>query len=328
MKRWRPILLGTVLVASCNGQAGDGAGIGGETHFLITCGEGCGAGLSCIDGACTRRCEPGFSSCSELSPAAACVSAVEDGAAATAFSGTCDVLCASDSDCEPLGTGYLCNDGACRAEPEAREAELAAALHTTRAARVSAVDADTCDAGLRWVGGDQGSAEMHPGSDCVGCHRDTGAKPLMLGGTVYAKQSPNFSFIPDLGRDPLAGCFGLEGITVQVTDGNGREYSMVTNRAGNFYIEGQESDLVYPYSTKIRFSQRVQERLPFFGTPVERIVDKEYQMGTQPMYGGCARCHSATAVSNFTANEESTAENVIPAGSVLFPPGLYPDPQP
>ena len=36
MKRFGAILLGSVLAASCNGQVDDGAGIGGETHFLVT----------------------------------------------------------------------------------------------------------------------------------------------------------------------------------------------------------------------------------------------------------------------------------------------------
>jgi len=324
MKRFGAILLGSVLAASCNGQVDDGAGIGGETHFLVTCGEGCGDGLSCIDGVCTRRCEPGFSSCAELSQSAACVSPVESGAEASAFSGTCDVLCAGDAECARLGEGYLCTAGACRAEPEAREAELASALRSARAPKVIAVDPDTCDAGLRWIGGDRASAEMHPGSDCVGCHRDTGAKPLMFGGTVYAKASLNI--YRSNAMDPLEGCFGLEGVTVQVTDGDGREYSAVTNRAGNFYVEGQESDLVLPYAAKITFDRLERRRTG------DRIVEGESQMYTTPSYGGCARCHSAYAVSNrrntpgFDPISADPAEAVDPAASVIFPTGLYPDP--
>jgi hypothetical protein len=331
MKRFGAILLGSVLAASCNGQTDDGAGIGGETHFLVTCGEGCGPGLSCIDGVCTRHCEPGFSSCTELAASAACVGPADEGAEASAFSGTCDVPCAGDGDCSSLGTGYLCTAGACRAEPEAREAELESALRSNRAPKVMAVDTDTCDAGLRWVGGNEGSAEMHPGSDCVGCHRETGARPLMFGGTVYAKPTQNM--YKSNAMDPLEGCFGLEGITVQVTDGNGREYVTVTNRAGNFYVEGRESDLVPPYSAKITFSTQEQEQLPFFNGPIERTVDHEVQMYTTPFYGGCARCHTATAVSTgrrdipgFDESDEDLAKLVTPAGSVIFPPGLYPDP--
>ena len=71
-----------------------------------------------------------------------------------------------------------------------------------------AVDADTCQSGLRWVGDDHSSAEMRPGSDCVGCHRETGARPLVLGGTVYPTGGSR--------GQPLDDCFGLEGIEVIV----------------------------------------------------------------------------------------------------------------
>lgn len=324
MKRFGVILLGSVLAASCNGQVDDGAGIGGETHFLVTCGEGCGAGLSCIEGVCTRRCEPGFSSCTELSKAAACLSAEDNGAEASAFSGTCDVLCAGDGDCAQLGNGYLCTAGACRAEPEAREAELQAPLRSSRSPKVIAVDTDTCDAGLRWVGGNQGSAEMQPGSDCVGCHRESGAKPLMLGGTVYAKATRNI--YQSNAMDPLEGCFGLEGVAVKITDGDGTEYSTVTNRAGNFYFEGRESDLVLPYAATITF--KAPGRRPRRDT----IVEAQSQMYTTPYYGGCARCHTGSVISKpvdpagFDPTPAELAEQVVPAGSVIFPTGLYPDP--
>ena len=320
MKRFGTILLGSVLAASCNGQVDDGAGIGGETHFLVTCGAGCGAGLSCIEGVCTRRCEPGFSSCSELSKSAACVNPAEDGTAANAFSGTCDVQCAGDGECAGLGEGYLCVAGACRAEPEARQAELASALRSTRAPKVMAVDTDTCDAGLRWVGGDQGSPEMQPGSDCVGFHRDTGARPLMLAGTVYAKATLNM--FRSNAMDPLEGCFGLEGIAVKVTDADGKEYATVTNRAGNFYFEGNERDLEFPYVAEITFNRLQRRRTG------DRIVEGESRMYTTASYGGCARCHSASAV--FTPSQDPVYDpaTVQPAGSVIFPPGLYPDPSP
>jgi hypothetical protein len=131
--------------------------------------------------------------------------------------------------------------------------------------------------------------------------------------------------------DPLAGCFGLEGITVTVTDFDGKEYSAVTNRAGNFYIEGRESDLVLPYTAKLNFS--TQEEMRFFGATVERTVAHEDQMYTTPFYGGCVRCHAGSAVSTgrddipgFAESDEDFAKLVTPAGSVIFARGLYPDP--
>ena len=140
-------------------------------------------GLSCIEGVCTRSCEPGFSSCSELATLAECVSPSQTAAERAPFGGTCDVFCGSDLDCAPLGAGYACRSGACRAEPEDRQAALA--LGSKRAPLVRAIDADTCRSGLLWVGGDRPSAEMHPGSDCMSCHGEGSQRPLLLGGTVY-----------------------------------------------------------------------------------------------------------------------------------------------
>src|SRR6187551_2411196 len=180
---WAALLVGGLL-ANCGGKLlDDGAALGGETHFLVTCGEGCGEGLSCIDGVCTSSCEPGFSSCSQLATLAECVSPSEDAAERGPFGGRCDVRCGSDVDCAPLGTGFSCRSGACRAEPEDRQAALT--LGSKAAPLVRAVDADDCRSGLLWVGGDRPSAEMHPGSDCMACHGEASERPLLLGGTVY-----------------------------------------------------------------------------------------------------------------------------------------------
>jgi hypothetical protein len=301
----RSVCAGTALLAGCGAQSDDGAGIGGETHFLITCGDECGAGLTCIDGACTRSCEPGYSSCSELSAAAACVNAPQDAAAREVFGGTCDVLCAGDADCASLGSGYFCRSGACRAEPEARQAELALLPSMRRPTLVRAVDIDTCLTGLRWVGGDNRSAEMQPGSDCVGCHREAGARALMLGGTVYPTGGPGW-------EPPLDGCFGLEGVEVIVEDAEGRQLSTLTNRAGNFYFEGRESELAMPYSVSMPWTLDGRE-----------VVSR---MFTQPSYGGCARCHSASAVPTGPFDGVPPAE-VVFAAPAIFTPGLFPNPE-
>jgi hypothetical protein len=298
------LLFGALL--GCNARVGEGAALGGETHFLVTCGEGCGPSLSCIGGVCTRSCEPGFSSCSELATTAACVAPNTSGAS-TPFSGTCDSLCDVASDCAGLGTGYACVSGACRAEPEARQAAFAAAL-SRGPALVSAVDADTCQAGLRWEGGDHASAEMRPGSDCVGCHRETGARPLLLGGTVYSDGGFETN-------QPLDGCFGLEGVEVVVTDGdefNGfRERTTVTNRAGNFYFEGDEDpDFDPSYQVTIVWNKQGREH--------------RNSMAVAPAYGGCARCHAANAVDYYPPPDVFLdPETVSPAGSVIFTAGLY-----
>lgn len=295
-------LLGTALLWSCGAQIGDGPTLGGETHFLVTCGDGCGPGLSCIDGACTRRCEPGYSSCSELASAAECVVEPKNDGEREPFGGTCDVLCAREADCEPLGTGYVCRSGACRAEPEARQLALSSGL-STRPRLVHAVGADTCRSGLRWVGGGSPSAEMLPGSDCMGCHQEASARPLLLGGTVYATGSPRQG-------EPLDDCFGLEGVEVSVVDAEGRELSTLTNRAGNFYFESRGFELAMPYSASIRWNRQGTELV----TP----------MVTQPLYGGCARCHGASEADLPFLIPVDSADTVIPAGAI-FTPGLYPD---
>jgi len=297
------LALGGALLASC-GQVRDGAAVGGETHFLVTCGEGCGAGLTCIDGACTRSCEPGFSSCSELATEASCVSAPGDESERAAFGGSCDVLCTDDGDCAPLGRGFSCRSGACRAEPESRQLELSSSL-SLGPPLVRATEADTCKSGLRWVGGDHGSAEMRPGSDCVGCHREARARPLILGGTVYPIGNP-------WEEHPLDDCFGLEGIEVTVVDAEGRERTTVTNRAGNFFFEGRESEITMPYEASMRWGLDRAEMVPV--------------MFTKPSYGGCARCHGlplgeASAPIPFLPEPEDP-EYVNPAGAI-FPPGLY-----
>jgi hypothetical protein len=306
MKRLVRCMYAAVFLASCNAKVGDGLLLGGETHFLVTCGEDCGPGLACIGGVCTRGCEPGYSSCSELASQAECASSADDAAGRGGFAGSCDVLCSGDVDCAALGEGYFCTSGACRAEPEARQAALASPRPRLTLARAVAID--TCLSGLRWVGGDTPSAEMHPGSDCVGCHRETGARSLMLGGTVYAQGAP-------LGPEPLADCFGLEGIVVHVTDGDGNERSTVTNRAGNFYFEGKESELVLPYSADIDWNLR--------GRPTQTF------MVTQAFYGGCARCHAeglsyAPPRLDLDPDLGFDPESVIPAGGVIQTPGLYP----
>jgi len=304
MNRWiRSVgswaFLAGALLASCGGRFEAGAALGGETHFLVSCGEGCGEGLMCIEGVCTRSCEPGYSSCSELASSATCVSAADELGERLPFAGTCDVSCASDPDCAPLGIGYSCRSGACRAEPQDRQTALAS-VRTRGAPLVRAVDADTCRSGLLWTGGDHSSAEMMPGSDCMACHGDGTARPLLLGGTVYPS-----GFVRSLETRPLDDCFGLEGVEVIVTDADGRERSTRTNRAGNFFFEGRPSELPMPYKASIRWTTLQGD-------------EKVTSMGEVPEYGGCARCHDPGL-------RYSDRENgLVPAFSGIFTPGLYP----
>src|SRR5687768_3059094 len=105
---WLLALAFVGLVASgCQGAEGSGPEAGSESHFLVDCNMTCGAGLECLCGVCSERCEE-HASCRELYPAAECVALAdrpaesqcpaEDGV--TAF---CDVRCGTRADCAGLG---------------------------------------------------------------------------------------------------------------------------------------------------------------------------------------------------------------------------------
>ena len=52
-----------------------------------------------------------------------------------------------------------------------------------------------CKSGVKWTAGDQGSPEMHPGGDCIGCHTSHAEGPqLAIAGTVYAANLLNYTF--------------------------------------------------------------------------------------------------------------------------------------
>jgi hypothetical protein len=135
------------------------------------------------------------------------------------------------------------------------------------------VPLSVCGSGKRWVGGELGSEEMRPGDDCVGCHRDNAGPPLLLGGTVYAS--------PDAERH----CFGLEGVGVSIASDDGRLFETTTNRAGNFFFFGPETDLELPLR---QLRTRIRYTLPGGREIVRTMVQR-------PGYGGCATCHSPEA---------------------------------
>lgn len=139
---------------------------------------------------------------------------------------------------------------------------------------VEDVSATICPSGKRWVGGQLGSEEMRPGDDCVGCHRDNAGPPLLIGGTVYAS------------RESDTNCFGLPGVEVSVATADGRVFEMTTNRAGNFFVFGPETDLEVPLA-QLRTS--VSYTLPDGRAIVRTMVNR-------PSYGGCSGCHSSEAV--------------------------------
>jgi hypothetical protein len=135
------------------------------------------------------------------------------------------------------------------------------------------VSKGVCYSEMRWVGERRGSPEMFPGRDCVGCHIDNDGPPLVLGGTVYAFIIADRMryFELQTGTD----CFGLEGVTVMVEDGTGQTVELTTNRAGNFFVEGNPGDFIKPFNVQLRLPDGSAGPL----------------MNTRPMYGGCAYCH-------------------------------------
>jgi len=63
---------------------------------------------------------------------------------------------------------------------------------------------------------------MRPGEDCLGCHDGQQAARWYAAGTVF--------------RSATAGADqGVEGVVVTLTDSTGRQISLTSNGAGNFY---------------------------------------------------------------------------------------------
>lgn len=147
---------------------------------------------------------------------------------------------------------------------------------------VETVPKDVCYSEMRWIGGKRGSPEMYPGEDCVGCHIENDGPPLALGGTLYPYVRSNAELLA--AAQSGEHCFGVEGITITIEDNEGQIFEVVTNRAGNFYVEGDPDDFAKPFRVELRDWQI--------------NADGESQttpMGINPSYGGCARCHNPFA---------------------------------
>lgn len=101
--------LALLWLAACGGVVGK-PNVGGESHFLRHCGDGCGPGLECVADVCTRGCRVAGGNCSDLAATATCTNAsLEPGALAV-----CDVACQSSADCRALGADFQCDGGFCR----------------------------------------------------------------------------------------------------------------------------------------------------------------------------------------------------------------------
>jgi cytochrome c553 len=102
---------------------------------------------------------------------------------------------------------------------------------------------------------------MRPGENCLRCHgpnREAASKPWSAGGTVYATK--------DAPVDQ-----GLAGVTVTLSDSNGKTVKLTTNAAGNFYTP--------------------EPLVPPLGITLEK-EGKVRKMPRSAPAGSCAACHS------------------------------------
>jgi hypothetical protein len=179
---------------------------------------------------------------------------------------------------------------------------------------VEEVTTDVCASGKRWVGEKTGSEEMYPGRDCVTCHRDNDGPAFLAAGTVYDVYDYNGAVTSQ--ND----CFGLEGATVTISAADGQVFQTKTNRAGNFFFEGNEASLAMPFRATIEYE------LPD-GTLSRQAMD------SSPSYGGCAHCHRDSdlpATTDRCAGVVLAADEIIPvtplySGAVDGPPTPPPE---
>jgi hypothetical protein len=121
----------------------------------------------------------------------------------------------------------------------------------------------TCTSNTHWTRGDRGSASMHPGGTCISCHKTTGpeAPTFSIGGTVFpSAHEPN-------------DCNGKSGVSVVITDANGKTRTLTTNAVGNF---NDTAALAVPYHAKVVAN------------------GKERAMSAAQTTGDCNSCHTVT----------------------------------
>lgn len=121
------------------------------------------------------------------------------------------------------------------AEPTEPEEESAPETTSSPAATTAG---PVCTSKKTWKNGDRGSKLMRPGSACIDCHaKERKAPRFAFAGTVY----PTLHEPDD--------CYGTPaGVSVVVTDANGRSRTATVNAAGNFFFEGT---LTPPLAAKI-----------------------------------------------------------------------------
>ena len=103
-----------------------------------------------------------------------------------------------------------------------------------------------CTSNKHWTGGNDGSANMHPGGACISCHTSGGGEEegprFTFAGTAYPSAHE-----PD-------DCNGLNGpastAQVVITDANGASFTLSVNSVGNFSYTARTT-VALPYRAKI-----------------------------------------------------------------------------
>ena len=180
---------------------------------------------------------------------------------------------------------------------------------------IQEVDQSVCFSGKQWIGSKRGDPRMYPGRDCVGCHLDNDGPELMLGGTVYAFVEAPYDAAKYKQEQTGKDCFGLEGVKMKITGGDGQIFEVTTNEAGNFFVEGKATDLAKPFRAEVTYTDPDTGRVT------------QQPMGTGPFYGGCGRCHNPEAVAYKPDPEKGDSDDmaVSPAGAFIGVPGLNKD---
>jgi hypothetical protein len=99
-----------------------------------------------------------------------------------------------------------------------------------------------CTSNTQWTRGNHDSPNMRPGGTCISCHNQGEGPSFDVAGTVYATlHEPN---------DCNGGVSGSGPITVEITDANGKTYSLAVNAVGNFSMSSR-TGLATPYTAKV-----------------------------------------------------------------------------
>jgi hypothetical protein len=162
--------------------------------------------------------------------AAACGGSTSTGVGSSGSSGTSGTTddagtCATDP-CDP-GAGSSGSSGSSGTSGTSGSSGSSGAYDTPT----------VCTSGTTWTRGNRGSVSMHPGVACNQCHDQGGGPRLTIAGTIYPSAHE-----PD-------DCNGVgTGISVVVTDKNGKVTTIPVNSVGNFYSQAK---VATPFTAKV-----------------------------------------------------------------------------